>query len=124
MFEMANIREHVSWIGRDREANTNKAAELVRLAVEKLRRNAPLYAKQFDVTKRVLVIGGGVAGIQAALDAADIGGGLRIDAAEFHLADGQGRSVDGVDAFFWFNAAVGGFSVEGDGQHVLSGAGF
>ena len=60
----------------------------------------------------------------AALDAADIGGCLRIDAAEFHLADGQGRSVDGIDAFFWFNAAVGGFSVEGDGQHVLSGAGF
>ncbi len=73
MFEMANIREHVSWIGRDKEANTNKAAELVRLAVEKLRRNTPLYPKQFDVTKRVLVIGGGVAGIQAALDAADAG---------------------------------------------------
>ncbi|MBQ5727740.1 MAG: CoB--CoM heterodisulfide reductase iron-sulfur subunit A family protein, partial [Mailhella sp.] len=76
MFEMANIREHVSWIGRDRKANTNKAAELVRLAVEKLRRNAPLYAKQFDITKRVLVIGGGVAGIQAALDAADSGIGV------------------------------------------------
>jgi len=73
MFEMANIREHVSWIGKDREANTNKAAELVRIAVEKLRRNAPLYAKQFDVTRRVLVIGGGVAGIQAALDAAEGG---------------------------------------------------
>ena len=62
--------------GRSREANTNKAAELVRLAVEKLRRNAPLYAKQFDITKRVLVIGGGVAGIQAALDAADSGIGV------------------------------------------------
>ncbi len=76
MFEMANIREHVSWIGKDREANTNKAAELVRLAVEKLRRDKPLFAKQFDVTKRVLVIGGGVAGIQAALDAAE--GGLEV----------------------------------------------
>ena len=64
MFEMANIREHVSWIGRDREANTNKAAELVRLAVEKLRRDTPLYAKQFDVTKRVLVIGGEDTGIK------------------------------------------------------------
>lgn len=73
MFEMANIREHVSWIGKDVEANTNKAAELVHLAVEKLRRNTPLTAKQFDVTKRVLVIGGGVAGIQAALDCADGG---------------------------------------------------
>ncbi len=73
MFEMANIREHVSWIGKDMEANTNKAAELVRLAVEKLRNNVPLTAKQFDVNKRVLVIGGGVAGIQAALDCADGG---------------------------------------------------
>lgn len=73
MFEMANIREHVSWIGKDREANTNKAAELVRMAVEKLRRNVPLYSKKFDATKRVLVIGGGVAGIQAALDCADAG---------------------------------------------------
>ena len=71
MFEMANIREHVSWIGRDKEANTNKAIDLTRLAVEKLRQNQPLFAKKFDITKRVLVIGGGVAGIQAALDCAD-----------------------------------------------------
>ncbi|MEF2144759.1 MAG: CoB--CoM heterodisulfide reductase iron-sulfur subunit A family protein [Desulfovibrionaceae bacterium] len=73
MFEMANIREHVSWIGKDCTANTNKAAELVRLAVEKLRCNAPLHSKSFDVTRRVLVVGGGVAGIQAALDCADAG---------------------------------------------------
>ena len=73
MFEMANIREHVSWIGKDKEANTNKSAELVRLAVEKLRNDRPLVAKQFDVNKRVLVIGGGVAGIQAALDCAEGG---------------------------------------------------
>ena len=73
MFEMANIREHVSWIGKDKEANTNKAAELVAMAVAKLRRNAPLQAKSFDVNKRVLVIGGGVAGLQAALDCADGG---------------------------------------------------
>ncbi len=73
MFEMANIREHVSWIGKDKEANTNKALELVRMAVEKLRRNRPLTPKTFTATKRVLVIGGGVAGIQAALDCADAG---------------------------------------------------
>ena len=76
MLEMANIREHVSWIGKDMEANTNKAAELVQLAVEKLRNNKPLLAKSFDVNKRVLVIGGGVAGIQAALDCAD--GGIQV----------------------------------------------
>jgi len=73
MFEMANIREHVSWIGKDMEANTNKAVELVRMAAAKLRLNQELRPKSFPVTKRVLVIGGGVAGIQAALDAADAG---------------------------------------------------
>ena len=73
MFEMANIREHVSWIGKDVAANTLKASELVRMAVAKLRLNKPLYSNLFDVTKRVLVIGGGVAGIQAALDCADSG---------------------------------------------------
>ncbi len=73
MFEMANIREHVSWIGKTKDLNTGKAAELVRMAVEKLRRNRPLMAKRFETVKRVLVIGGGVAGIQAALDCADGG---------------------------------------------------
>ena len=73
MLEMANIREHVSWIGKDRVANTNKATDLVRIAVEKLRRDRPLTAKRFDITRRVMVIGGGVAGIQAALDCADGG---------------------------------------------------
>lgn len=73
MFEMANIREHVSWIGKDKEANTNKASELVLMAVEKLRHNRPLVPKSFDITKKVLIIGGGVAGIQAALDCAEGG---------------------------------------------------
>ena len=73
MLEMANIREHVSWIGKNKERNTVKAFELVEIAVAKLRNNIPLYANKFDVTKRVLVIGGGVAGIQAALDCADAG---------------------------------------------------
>lgn len=76
MLEMANIREHVSWIGKNREANTNKAAELVAMSVAKLARNTPLFAKKFDFTKRVMVIGGGVAGIQSALDCAD--GGLEV----------------------------------------------
>ncbi|SMF00113.1 CoB--CoM heterodisulfide reductase iron-sulfur subunit A family protein [Desulfovibrio gilichinskyi] len=76
LFEMANIREHVSWIGKDREANTNKASDLVRMAAAKLLKNRPLYSKQFPVNKRVLIVGGGVAGIQAALDCAD--GGLEV----------------------------------------------
>ena len=76
MFEMANIREHVSWIGKDKEANTNKATELVQIAVAKLRNDKPLKAKSFDINKRVLIIGAGVAGIQAALDCAE--GGIQV----------------------------------------------
>ena len=76
MFEMANIREHVSWIGNDRVANTRKAVDLVRMAVAKLRFNQPLIPSKMPVNKRVLVIGGGVAGIQAALDCAE--GGLDV----------------------------------------------
>lgn len=72
-FEMANIREHVSWIGEDRELNTNKAMEAVRKAVAKVMQDKPLYSSSFAVNKRVLVIGGGVAGMQAALDCADGG---------------------------------------------------
>ena len=73
MLEMANIREHVSWIGKDKELNTNKSAELIKIAAAKLRNNAPLYSSKFDINRNLLVIGGGVAGIQAALDAADAG---------------------------------------------------
>jgi heterodisulfide reductase subunit A2 len=76
MFEQANIREHCSWIGNQKAANTRKAMDLVRVAVEKLRHNRPLFSRQVPINKRVLVIGGGVAGIQAALDCAD--GGLEV----------------------------------------------
>jgi heterodisulfide reductase subunit A2 len=76
MFEMANIREHVSWISGNREANTLKAQELVHMAVAKLSFNQPLFSTKVPINKRVLVIGAGVAGIQAALDCAD--GGLDV----------------------------------------------
>ncbi|HME45100.1 MAG TPA: CoB--CoM heterodisulfide reductase iron-sulfur subunit A family protein [Syntrophorhabdales bacterium] len=75
-FEMANIREHVSWIGEDKDLNTNKAIEAVRMAVEKVVRDKPLYSSSFKVNKRVLVIGAGVAGMQSALDCAE--GGLDV----------------------------------------------
>jgi heterodisulfide reductase subunit A len=76
MFEMANIREHVAWVSLDRKRNTQKAIDLVRMAVEKLRVDRPLTPKSFEVQKRVLIVGGGVAGIQAALDCAE--GGLEV----------------------------------------------
>ena len=73
MMEMVNIREHCSWIHSDIDTATDKAIDLVRKGVARVRRQAPLYSNTVPVTKRVLVIGGGVAGIQAALDIADAG---------------------------------------------------
>ncbi len=72
-FQMANIREHVSWITDDREAATEKAKRLVRAAVFRVPYQAPLEPRQEPVTKAALVVGGGIAGIQAALSIADAG---------------------------------------------------
>jgi heterodisulfide reductase subunit A len=73
LVEMANIREHCSWVHHDRAQATAKAVQIVRLAVEKVRNNQALQPIRVPVTRRALVIGGGVAGIQAALDIADAG---------------------------------------------------
>ena len=73
MVEIANIREHVSWIHKDMEQATEKAVILMRAAVAKVNLNAPLKPGESRVTKRALVIGGGIAGIQSALDIADAG---------------------------------------------------
>ena len=73
MVEIANIREHCSWIHKDKEEATEKAVVLVRTAIAKVKLNAPLLAGESPVAKRALVIGGGIAGIQAALDIADAG---------------------------------------------------
>ena len=73
MVEIANIREQCSWIHKDMPEGTEKAIILARAAVAKVKRNAPLTAGSSPVTKRALVIGGGIAGIQTALDIADAG---------------------------------------------------
>ncbi len=71
--EMANIREHCSWVHPKGEETTQKAADTIRILVEKVRNNEPLYPIKVPVTKRALVIGGGIAGIQASLDIANAG---------------------------------------------------
>jgi heterodisulfide reductase subunit A len=71
--EMANLREHCSWVHGKAETTTAKAADLVRIQVEKVRRNRPLQPIRVPVTRRALVLGGGIAGIQAALDIANAG---------------------------------------------------
>ncbi|MBE9472501.1 MAG: CoB--CoM heterodisulfide reductase iron-sulfur subunit A family protein, partial [Chloroflexi bacterium] len=74
MFQMANIRNQCSWVHPDQwEAATEKAKDLVRMAVAKALRLEPLYKTEVEVQKAVLVVGGGVAGITAALTLADQG---------------------------------------------------
>jgi len=72
-FEMANIREHVSWITEDPAAATEKAKRLVRSAVFRVAHHIALEPRQEPVEKAALVVGGGIAGIQAALNIADSG---------------------------------------------------
>ena len=69
--EIANIREQCSWVHPDKESGTVKARSLVASAVAKATLLEPLEEREVGVTKSALVVGGGVAGIQAALDIAD-----------------------------------------------------
>jgi heterodisulfide reductase subunit A len=73
LLDIANIREQCSWTHKDREKATDKARDLIRMAVAKARLLEPLDAKEVGVTHSALVIGGGIAGIQAALDIAEEG---------------------------------------------------
>ena len=73
LLEVANIREQCSWIHKDKTEGTAKAIVLGRAAIAKVQLNAPLIAGESPVVKRALVIGGGIAGIQTALDIADAG---------------------------------------------------
>jgi len=74
LFEMANIREHCSWVHlHDWEAATEKAKDIVKMAVAKARWLTAQKEMTVPVTDAALVIGGGIAGIQAALDLADAG---------------------------------------------------
>jgi len=71
--EMANIREQCSWVHDDREEATSKAIDIVRLTAAKVRKNKPLQTTFIPVEKRALIIGGGISGIQAAIDIAFVG---------------------------------------------------
>ncbi|MDY6307627.1 MAG: CoB--CoM heterodisulfide reductase iron-sulfur subunit A family protein [Oribacterium sp.] len=73
MLEVANIREQCSWVHKDKAVATEKAIALMKAAVAKVELDSPLSADSTPVTKRALVIGGGIAGMQTALDIADAG---------------------------------------------------
>ena len=74
--EIANLREQCSWVHTDRAAASCKAIDIVRSTVARVQRNSPLTPIRVPLTKRALVVGGGIAGIQAALDIAD--GGVEV----------------------------------------------
>ncbi len=73
LFEMANIREQVSWVHTDRAVATQKALDLIRAAIRKVRYDESLEKREVEINPATLVIGGGITGISAALDIADAG---------------------------------------------------
>jgi len=73
LFQMANIREHCAWVHDDRDAATRKAQALAHAAVSRVAHQEPLYTSTVPINPATLVIGAGVAGIQAALDLAESG---------------------------------------------------
>lgn len=74
LLEMVNLREHCSWVHlHDRKGATEKAKDMVKVGVARVRYLEPQIEKTVPVTKAALVVGGGVAGIQASLDLADAG---------------------------------------------------
>jgi NADH:ubiquinone oxidoreductase subunit E/NAD-dependent dihydropyrimidine dehydrogenase PreA subunit len=73
MFDMANIREQCSWIHEHTDEATAKAIDVVRAAVARASHLAPLVEREVPVTPAALVVGGGISGIQAALDIAEAG---------------------------------------------------
>ena len=72
-FQMVNIREHDAWVHSDPQAATEKARDLIRAAVRRVRLHQPLERRRVPVKADVLVVGGGIAGIHAALTLADAG---------------------------------------------------
>jgi len=72
-FQMANIREHCSWVISDREQATNKARSLVAAAVQRVHYHNPLNMRDVKMNPSALILGGGIAGIEAALRLADAG---------------------------------------------------
>jgi heterodisulfide reductase subunit A len=73
LFQMTNIREHVSWVTANKSLATEKARMLVTAAVSRVRLQKPLDMRKASIKQAALVVGGGIAGIEAALRMADAG---------------------------------------------------
>ncbi len=72
-FQMSNIREHVSWVTKDPDKATKKAKALISAAVRRVALHDPLMKKEVPVRPEILIVGGGIAGIHAALTYANSG---------------------------------------------------
>jgi len=91
LLEMANIREQCSWVHSDPVMATQKATALTRAAVYRVARHQPLEQRSVDLCPDTLVIGGGIAGMSAALDLADAGYKVYLVEREDHLGGNVAR---------------------------------
>ncbi len=73
MFQMGNIREGASWIAPDQDSALKKAKQVVAAAVARVHKHSPLEEEKIDVNSNILVVGGGIAGMEASLQAASAG---------------------------------------------------
>jgi heterodisulfide reductase subunit A-like polyferredoxin len=110
LFEMANIRDQDSWVHAQwPDLATNKAKDLTRMAVARSRRLEPLYTEEQSLSHRALIIGGGVAGLTAALNLADQGYDVTLVERETELG-GQARTLartaDGADVQAYLRAQI------------------
>lgn len=96
LFEFANIREHCSWIHHDEpEKATFKAKDLVRQAVAKVKHYVPLYSKEISLLHNAIVLGGGIAGLNAAYEIAK--NGYKVDLIE--KSNVLGGLLNGLDEY-------------------------
>jgi len=91
LFEMANIREQCSWVHDDPVTATEKAKSLTRAAINRVKYHEPLESMSVDMTASTLVIGGGIAGMTAALELADAGHHVYLVEIDDHLGGNLAR---------------------------------
>lgn len=89
--EIANIREQCSWVHDDKEIGTAKSKDLTKMMVERVKHNRPMERYRMPMTKTVMVLGGGIAGITAALDLANAGTPVHIVEREPSLGGNMAR---------------------------------
>ncbi|MFA5780937.1 MAG: CoB--CoM heterodisulfide reductase iron-sulfur subunit A family protein [Bacteroidales bacterium] len=100
LFQMANIREHVSWVHTDRAKATKKARALVSAAINRVNYHEPLIERSVDINPATLIIGGGISGITAALEIADAGKKIFL-IEKSHKLGGHTAEIDLTYPYFY-----------------------